>query len=57
MPVYLGLLELDPLTSEAERRKLRIEDCPKEDLEEDQDCVLRFCLEEVDRRWGLGDLV
>lgn len=53
MPVYLGLLELDPLTSEAERRKLRIEDCPKEY----QDCVLRFCLEEVDRRWGLGDLV
>jgi hypothetical protein len=40
MLVYQCLLELAPLTSDVEWRKLRIEGCPKEDLEEDLDYVL-----------------
>ena len=45
--VYQDLLELDP---QDEWRKLVIEDCEEEDLEEDLDYVLRCCLEEVNRR-------
>jgi hypothetical protein len=50
---YQCSLGLAPLTFEAEWRKLRIENY----LEEDLDCILCCCLEEVDCRWGLGDLV
>ena len=45
--VYQDLLELDP---QDEWRKLVIEDCEEEDLEEDLDYVLHCCLEEVNRR-------
>lgn len=54
---YKGPLELATLTSESEWRKLWIEACLKDELEEDLVYILCCCLEEATRRWGLGDLV
>lgn len=35
---------------------IKIEGCLEEELEEELDCVLCCCLEEVARRWGLDDI-
>jgi len=51
-PMYQDPLEIAPLTSKGEWRKLKIENYPKEGLEEDLDYVLCCYLEEVKRHWA-----
>jgi hypothetical protein len=49
MPIYQDPLQLAPLTIKAKWRKVKIEYCLGEDIEEDLNCVLHCCLEEVNR--------